>query len=216
LAGAFSTRADGNDAHTGHLDVAIGRAISRQYVAHPEIFERVLAHPHPVEAIRAEARRADMPLASLLYGLTPFLASATAPHTAESIILGCSLMKMEPDILEKVVSMTSDGTLPDVPSNLLFDSARYKDVFDSLCRTVTRLDYGYELLRAGCSTEALTTLASRIGGERELMNAIVRGVDAPYASAALARGMSVDDVVRCSQDGLPLEYAYVSLGIVKD
>lgn len=199
----FSTRGDGKDSTP--LDSVIARAICRQYDAHPDEFNRALNHAYPVEAIRAEARRAGIPLVTFLYGVPENLVEAVEPATSSTIALSLALADMETEILADLMMLC--GQLPDISSQYLASEEDWPQARVRFAAHVTGMDYGYELMRAGVPGHLFPDISRKVTSD--LMVAIIRGVPASYAASALTAGIELDTVVASYRSGITLEYALV-------
>lgn len=196
---AFST----NNLGKTPLDSIIAHAICRQYDTYRAEFDRALSHAYPAEAIRTEARRAGVPLVTFLYGVPESLAEAVEPATGSSIALSLALAGMEPEILAGL--MTLCGQLPDITSQYLSDGENWPQARVRFAAHVTGMEYGYELMKAGVPSHLFPDISRK--ATSDLMTAIVRGVPAPYAAAALAAGIGLEATVAYYKSGIALEYA---------
>lgn len=199
--GAFSTHSHGKNSTP--LDSVIARAICRQYDTYRAEFDRALGHAYPVEAIRTEARRAGVPLVTLLYGVPETLTAAVEPATSSSIALSLALAGMEPEILAGL--MTLCGQLPDISSQYLSDEENWPQARVRFAAHVTGMDYGYELMKAGVPAHLFPDISRKVTSD--LIVAIIRGVPAPYAAAALVAGIGLEATVAHYKSGIALEYA---------
>lgn len=185
------------------LQNVIAEAICRQYDAYPAEFSRALSHASPTQALRNEARKAGVPLVTLLYGVPESLAAAVEPATSSSIALGVALAGMEPEVLEGLMTLCTQ--LPQIPGQLLADSGRWQQARTAFAAKVTDMVYGYELVKVGVPARLFKTFSQ--DAKSELMVAICRGVPAIYTASSLEAGIGLDALVSHYQAGLPLEYA---------
>lgn len=179
--------------------VSIADALVQQYRRFPEAFENAMESALPEELVlQQEAEERDIPLATLVYGISAGMANAFTVGTGTELSLLLRAGEFEPHVLEALLKENDGKPL----SATMFRQSTQRDAYAlraHFCAAFLGPDSAYALLQAGVIPMADFTNIQKV------IDCIILGVDTSYAVATKGC-IDPPEVVKAYRDGVPVEY----------